>query len=98
MLRVPFVGTQMSIGRTADNNVVLEQGGVSSHHCVIGRDPTGAFLIQDQGSTNGTWIAEQRGLRVVPVPPGVPVTVGSYVLMIEAGMPATAKPMTAVGV
>ena len=30
--RVPFVGGSMSIGRTADNTVVLEQGGVSSHH------------------------------------------------------------------
>jgi LysM repeat protein len=95
--RVPFVGGSMSIGRTADNTVVLEQGGVSSHHCVIGRDPTGQFLIQDSGSTNGTWIAEQRVLGIVPLPAGVPVTVGSYVLVLEV-VTAAAKPMTAVGV
>lgn len=95
--RVPFAGTQMSIGRTADNAVVLEHGGVSSHHCVIGRDPMGAFVIQDQGSTNGTWIAEQRVMGMAALPPGVPVTVGSYVLMLETGA-GVAKPMTAVGV
>jgi LysM repeat protein len=95
--RVPFVGTQMGIGRTADNAVVLEQGGVSSHHCVIGRDPTGAFLIQDSGSTNGTWIGEQRIAGMVPLQPGVAVMVGSYMLMLETGAGA-AKPMTAVGV
>lgn len=95
--RVPFVGAQMGIGRTADNAVVLEQGGVSSRHCVIGRDPTGAFLIQDQGSTNGTWIGEQRIQGMVPLHPGVAVMVGSYMLMLEISMGA-AKPMTAAGV
>jgi hypothetical protein len=95
--RVPFAGAQMSIGRTPDNAIVLEQGGVSSHHCVIGRDPTGAFLIQDQGSTNGTWIGEQRIAGMVPLHPGVAVMVGSYMLMLETGTGAV-KPLTAVGV
>jgi LysM repeat protein len=95
--RVPFAGVQMSIGRTPDNAIVLEQGGVSSHHCVIGRDPTGAFLIQDQGSTNGTWIGEQRIAGMVPLHPGVAVMVGSYMLMLETGTGAV-KPLTAVGV
>lgn len=96
--RVPFVGAQMGIGRTADNAVVLDQGGVSSRHCVIGRDPTGAFLIQDQGSTNGTWIGEQRIQGMVPLHPGVAVMVGSYMLMLEIVGAGVAKPMTAVGV
>lgn len=34
---VPFQGVQVSIGRLPDNDIVLEQHGVSSHHCVIGR-------------------------------------------------------------
>lgn len=95
--RVPFVGAQMTIGRTADNQVVLEQGGVSSHHCVIGRDPTGQFLIQDQGSTNGTWIGEQRVTGVAPLQPGVSVAVGSYALVLELVGAGAAKPLTAVG-
>ncbi|PRQ01990.1 penicillin-insensitive murein endopeptidase [Enhygromyxa salina] len=82
---VPFTGAQLSIGRTADNDLVLEQGGVSSRHCVIGRDPTGVFVIQDQGSTNGTWLAEQRVQGTVALQPGMKVTVGSYILELEAG-------------
>lgn len=83
---VPFQGMQLSIGRTSDNDVVLEQHGVSSHHCVIARDPTGALLLQDRGSTNGTWIGDHKAEGVVPVQPGVRITVGSYLLTLEAGV------------
>lgn len=85
---VPFQGVQISIGRLPDNDVVLEQHGVSSHHCVIGRDPTGALLVQDRGSTNGTWIGGQKVEGVIPIQPGVGITVGSYVVTLEAGGPA----------
>ncbi|PRQ03610.1 penicillin-insensitive murein endopeptidase [Enhygromyxa salina] len=87
---VPFTGQQLRIGRTADNDLVLEQGGVSSQHCVIGRDPTGAFLIQDKGSTNGTWIGDQRAQGTVAIQPGVKISVGSYVLSLEFNRAAKA--------
>jgi LysM repeat protein len=93
--RVPFEGSQLSIGRKPDNDVVLDQGGVSSHHCVIGRDPTGAFVIQDRGSTNGTWVGDQRTEGSAMLQPGVRVTVGSYMLTLEAGTGGASKPMTA---
>jgi hypothetical protein len=51
----------------------------------------------DQGSTNGTWIGEQRIQGMVPLHPGVAVVVGSYMLMLETGT-GVAKPLTAVGV
>ncbi|MFO7561433.1 MAG: penicillin-insensitive murein endopeptidase [Enhygromyxa sp.] len=82
---VPFQGVQLSVGRTSDNDIVLEQHGVSSHHCVIGRDPTGALLLQDRGSTNGTWIGGQKAEGVIPLQPGVGITVGSYLLTLETG-------------
>ncbi|KIG13326.1 LysM domain protein [Enhygromyxa salina] len=83
--QVPLTGAQLSIGRTPDNDLVLDQGGVSSRHCVIGRDPTGVFVIQDQGSTNGTWVAEQRVSGTAALQPGVKITVGSYILVLELG-------------
>ena len=53
---VPFAGMQMSLGRAADNQVVLDHaaGGVSSHHCVIGLDPTNTFVIPKR------WVASLR--------------------------------------
>ncbi len=91
---VPFEGRRLSIGRTADNDIVLEQHGVSSHHCVIGRDPTGAFMLEDRGSTNGTWIGDHKAEGVTAVQPGVGITVGSYLLTLETGLGGN-KPLTA---
>lgn len=48
-----FDQPEVSIGRTAENDVVLVDPGVSRKHAVIRRD-RGRFLIQDQGSANGT--------------------------------------------
>jgi LysM repeat protein len=93
---LPFEGMQMSVGRLPDNNIVLEQHGVSSHHCVIGRDPTGALLLQDRGSTNGTWIGDRKVEGVVPIQPGTKITVGSYLLTLE-GPGGTAAHMQAPG-
>jgi len=56
---------------------------VSSHHCVIGRDPSGAIVVQDHGSTNGTWVGQQRIQGSVVVQPGARLTVGSYVIELE---------------
>jgi|GEM_PF-368673 len=83
---VPFQGMQLSVGRTTDNDIVLEQHGVSSHHCVISRDPTGAFHVQDRGSTNGTWIGDHKAEGATSLQPGIPVTVGSYLLTLETGL------------
>ncbi|MCA9685308.1 MAG: penicillin-insensitive murein endopeptidase [Myxococcales bacterium] len=80
---VPFSGMQLSVGRTGDNDIVLDQGGVSSRHCLIGRDPSGAFMVADQGSTNGTWIGDQRTAGPTRIGPGTQLIVGSYILSLE---------------
>ena len=80
---VPFAGAQLSVGRDADNDLVLGEGGVSSHHCVFGRDPSGALMVEDRGSTNGTWIGEHRSIGPTRVDPGAEVIVGSYVLTVQ---------------
>ncbi len=91
---VPFEGLQLRIGRTPDNDLVLDQGGVSSRHCVLGRDPTGAYYVQDQGSTNGTWIGDQRVQGTTVLQPGTKLVVGSYVLSVVVGRPvAVPRPM-----
>lgn len=48
-----------TIGRAADNDIVLRSGGVSKHHAVIVRDGAD-FILRDAGSANGLFIAGRR--------------------------------------
>lgn len=46
---------QITIGRSADNHVVIDDATVSAHHAVIERTDAG-YQIRDLGSTNGVRI------------------------------------------
>jgi LysM repeat protein len=91
---LPFTGMQMSLGRAADNHVVLDHaaGGVSGHHCMIGLDPTGSFVVEDRGSTNGTWIGERKVEGPTPLRAGARVAIGSYLIVLELATTATRSP------
>lgn len=49
----PLSGTKTSVGRSKDNDVVLEHESVSTTHAEIERQP-GRWVLRDLGSTNGT--------------------------------------------
>lgn len=53
-------GADMVIGRSPDVEVQLEDDGISRRHAKIVSTPDGDFQIVDLGSTNGTWVDEQR--------------------------------------
>ena len=57
--------TQLSLGRSPDNQQVLNNPQVSGHHAIIRPEGQGYALL-DQHSTNGTWVNGQR------LAPGVP--------------------------
>lgn len=48
-----------TVGRTAGNAIVLDSVQISRHHAHIQLTPTGA-IIEDAGSTNGTWVNDRR--------------------------------------
>ncbi|MBN2497903.1 MAG: FHA domain-containing protein [Deltaproteobacteria bacterium] len=51
---------QVTIGRSEENDIVLQDETVSSHHAIFTQHPSsGKPLIQDQESTNGTRINNQ---------------------------------------
>jgi hypothetical protein len=49
----------ISIGRGADNDVILDDGQVSRHHCQL-RLQHGAYSLADLGSLNGSYVNGQR--------------------------------------
>lgn len=57
--QVVLEGSPVTIGRLADNMVVLTDELTSRHHCVI--EPSdGGFRIRDLGSSNGTRLNDER--------------------------------------
>jgi pSer/pThr/pTyr-binding forkhead associated (FHA) protein len=50
----------IKIGRSQDNDIVLEHASVSRHHAEIFIDAEGRVFIRDLNSANGTYINEQK--------------------------------------
>lgn len=73
----------ITIGRSSDNTVVLEDDFASGHHARF-VSSGGRWYIEDLGSTNGTFIGEQRLTRPVAVSPGTPVTVGHTTMELRS--------------
>jgi transcriptional regulator with GAF, ATPase, and Fis domain len=68
------VGGRLTIGKAADNDLVLSDDTVSRHHCEIVRAPDGLH-VRDLESTNGTKIDGTR-IREAMVQPGSVLKVG----------------------
>ena len=76
--RIPLTAGGATIGRAYDCEVILDDPFVDPHHALIQYEPgEGAFRAEDQGSANGTWLADTRvGEDGVIVPPGGELRMG----------------------
>ncbi len=52
-------GTELSLGRGSDNDIQINEDGVSRRHASV-RFEDGSFYLSDIGSQNGVWITGQR--------------------------------------
>lgn len=81
---VPFRGRQMSIGRGSENDIVLDETGVSRRHARIEFDGEN-YQVIDLKSTNGVFMDEFRLLPETPHPwlPGENLRIGETWLRLE---------------
>ncbi|MFT3838579.1 MAG: sigma 54-interacting transcriptional regulator [Myxococcaceae bacterium] len=75
------VGDAVRIGKAPDNDVVLDHPTVSRNHLVLKRLGD-RFLVQDQGSTNGTFI-DSAQVREGYLKPGALLEVGDVQLRFQ---------------
>jgi pSer/pThr/pTyr-binding forkhead associated (FHA) protein len=67
--------TPVTLGRAQDSTIVLDDDYVSSRHArIFPRD--GQWLVEDMGSTNGTYLERQKVSGPTPVKIGVPIRIG----------------------
>ena len=73
---------QITIGRAADATLVLTDDYASTRHARL-YPQNGEWIVEDLGSTNGTYLDRQKVTQPTPVPLGVPVRVGKTVLELR---------------
>jgi pSer/pThr/pTyr-binding forkhead associated (FHA) protein len=73
---------QITLGRANDATLVLNDDYASSRHARI-YPQDGQWIVEDLGSTNGTYLDRQKVTRPTPVPLGVPIRIGKTVLELR---------------
>ena len=73
---------QITLGRSNDATLVLNDDYASSRHARI-FPQDGQWVVEDLGSTNGTYLDRQKVTRPTPVPVGVPIRIGKTVLELR---------------
>jgi hypothetical protein len=73
---------QITLGRANDATLVLNDDYASSRHARI-FPQDGQWIVEDLGSTNGTYLDRQKVTRPTPVPIGVPIRIGKTVLELR---------------
>lgn len=74
--------TPVTLGRADESTLVLTDDYASSRHArLVPSD--GAWLLEDLGSTNGTYLGQAKVVRPTPVPLGEPIRIGKTVLELR---------------
>jgi hypothetical protein len=90
---VPLTAAFVSVGRAADNTIVLDGAGVSSHHCAF-QLAGSSLTLSERGSTNGTFVNNRRVESAAAVQPGDRIYVGSYLVEVLDASPAPPPTMS----
>ena len=75
-------GRPLTIGRAADNALVIHDSRASRHHARLFAR-SGVLILADLGSTNGSWVNDRR-VEEMPLGEGDRIRVGDTVLIVES--------------
>jgi pSer/pThr/pTyr-binding forkhead associated (FHA) protein len=79
---IPLADTPVTIGRADDSTLVVNDDYVSSRHARL--VPRGdSWVVEDMGSTNGTYLDRTKVSRPTPVPLGTSIRVGKTVMELR---------------
>ncbi|THV33929.1 FHA domain-containing protein FhaB/FipA [Glycomyces buryatensis] len=73
--RFVLSGQTITIGRAPDSTIVIRDDFASNRHARVA-PVDGQWMVEDMGSTNGTYLGRARVTRPTPVPLGVPIRIG----------------------
>lgn len=79
---IPLTEQQITIGRASDATLVLNDDYASTRHARL-YPQNGEWIVEDLGSTNGTYLDRHRVTQPTPVAAGVPVRIGKTVLELR---------------
>jgi pSer/pThr/pTyr-binding forkhead associated (FHA) protein len=79
---ISLTDQQITIGRATDATLVLTDDYASTRHARL-FPQNGEWIVEDLGSTNGTYLDRQKVSHPTPVPLGVPVRIGKTVLELR---------------
>ena len=80
--RIELGASPISIGRAAENTLVLDDDYVSGRHARF-FPHEGAWVVEDLGSTNGTYLDRTRLTTPMVIPAGTPVRIGKTTLELR---------------
>jgi len=81
-MSIGLTDQQITIGRANDATLVLNDDYASTRHARL-FPQDGQWIVEDLGSTNGTYLDRQKVTQPTPVPPGVPIRIGKTVLELR---------------
>ncbi len=79
---IDLTGAPITVGRANDSTLVVTDDYASSRHARLYAQD-GQWIVEDLGSTNGTYLGRTKVSRPMPVPPGVPVRIGKTVIELR---------------
>ena len=77
-------GQQVTMGRAHDSTIVLDDDYASSRHARLYPDASGQWIVEDLGSTNGTFLGQTKLNAPTVAQIGVPIRIGKTVLELRA--------------
>ncbi|MFD6434763.1 FHA domain-containing protein [Streptomyces venezuelae] len=80
---VALQGQTITLGRAHDSTIVLDDDYASSRHARIYPDRDGKWIVEDLGSTNGTYLDRTRLTSPTPIPLGTAIRIGKTVIELR---------------